>query len=287
MNQTGRVFSRIGRDMPCLSECSVFLLPFYTYTILLEIQLPVGKSIYFASDFHLGVPDRAASRQREAKICEWLSSIKEKAHALFLVGDIFDAWFEYRHVVPKGYIRFLGKLAELKDAGISIYLFTGNHDLWMRDYFEEELGVPVFHGPIELQVNEKSFFVAHGDGLGPGDHGYKFLKSVMAHPVAQWLYRRLHPDLGLGLANYFSRKGPKHGSGEKPFQGEDKEWLVLFSKEMLEQKHFDYFVFGHRHLALSLPVGKNSIYINLGDWIRYYSYARFDGNDLELEFFCP
>jgi UDP-2,3-diacylglucosamine hydrolase len=249
------------------------------------MHLPPGKKVYFASDFHLGIPDKTGSRQREILICKWLDAIRQDAHCIYLVGDIFDVWFEYKNVIPKGYTRFLGKLAELTDSGIRIEAFTGNHDLWMRGYFEEELNIPVHHDPLETNIAGKQFFIAHGDGLGPGDHGYKMLKKVLRNPAAQWLYRRLHPDTGVGVASYFSKKGPKHVNGEKAFLGEEKEWLILFSKEKLKERHYDYFIFGHRHLAVSHPLPGNSLYVNLGDWIRYNSYAEFDGNQLSLRFF--
>lgn len=249
------------------------------------MQLPEGKKIYFASDFHLGIPNKEVSRQREQLLCQWLDEIRKDAHCLYLVGDIFDVWFEYSNVIPKGYTRFLGKLAELSDAGLKIEAFTGNHDLWMRGYFEDELNIPVHHHPVELEVNQKRFLIAHGDGLGPGDHGYKFLKGVLRNPVAQWLYRRLHPDMGVGIANYFSRRGPKHAETEAGFLGEDKEWLVQFCRQKLKEKHYDYFIFGHRHLALSYQLQPDSLYINLGDWIKYNSYAVFDGTQLSLQFY--
>jgi len=249
------------------------------------MQLPPGKKIYFASDFHLGIPDKVASRQRELLLCRWLDGIRNDAARLYLVGDIFDVWFEYKNVIPKGYTRFLGKLAELTDDGLQVEAFTGNHDLWMRGYFEEELNIPVHHAPLEFEANGKRFLVAHGDGLGPGDHGYKFLKSVLRNPVAQWLYRRLHPDTGVGVANYFSRLGPKHGNNEKQFLGEEREWLIQYSKAMLQQKHYDYFIFGHRHLAITYELGPQSLYVNLGDWITYNSYAEFDGTALCLKYF--
>lgn len=250
------------------------------------MDLPKGKKIYFASDFHLGIPDRAASVAREKRLCRWLDEIREDAAQLYLVGDIFDVWFEYRQVVPKGYTRFLGKLAELSDSGLEIHAFTGNHDLWMRGYFEEELNIPVHHHPLERTINGKKFFIAHGDGLGPGDHGYKFLKKVFRNPVSQWLYRRLHPDTGVGMAGYFSRMGPKHDSREEEtFLGPEKEWLVQFSLEKLKHEHIDYFIFGHRHIAIEYPLSTHSLYVNLGDWIRYDSYAEFDGNRLQLKFY--
>lgn len=250
------------------------------------MQLPPGKKIYFASDFHLGIPDKITSRQREQLLCRWLDMIRVDAERLYLVGDLFDVWFEYRNVIPKGYTRFLGKLAELSDEGLRIEAFTGNHDLWMRGYFEEELNIPVHHGPLEFEANGKRFLVAHGDGLGPGDHGYKFLKRVLSNPMAQWLYRRLHPDTGVGVANYFSRKGPKHqGVAEKKFLGEDKEWLIMFCREKLKEQHYDYFIFGHRHLALTYHLEENSMYVNLGDWLTFNSYAVFDGSGLTLNYF--
>lgn len=254
-------------------------------SLLCFMDLPVGKKIYFASDFHLGIPDRESSLAREKRICQWLDEIKKDAAALYLVGDLFDAWFEYKRVVPKGYTRFLGKLAELSDNGLRIEAFTGNHDLWMLGYFQDELNIPVHHAPIEREYNGKKFIIAHGDGLGPGDHGYKILKKVLRSPLSQWLYRRLHPDSGVGMAEWFSRLGPKHGVEEKPFLGPDKEWLVQYALDKLKDEHIDYFIFGHRHIAIEYPLPNNSLYVNLGDWIRYDSYAVFDGKDLKLQFY--
>jgi UDP-2,3-diacylglucosamine hydrolase len=252
------------------------------------MELPAGKHVYFASDFHLGIPDRAGSLERERKLVRWLGSIEDSAAHLYLVGDLFDVWFEYRNVIPKGYTRFLGKLAELSDGGLKIEAFTGNHDLWMRGYFEDELAIPVHHNPIERTINGKKFFIGHGDGLGPGDHGYKFIKKVFRSPVSQWLYRRLHPDTGVGMAGWFSRLGPKHvDDKEEQFLGPEKEWLVQFCLQKLQEEHIDYFIFGHRHLALEYPLPGNSLYVNLGDWIRYDSYAMFDGQQLGLQYYRP
>ena len=206
----------------------------------------------------------------------------------FSNGRPVDLWFEYKNVVPKGYVRFLGKLAELVDSGIKIEVFTGNHDLWMRDYFTKELGIPLHFKELLIEINQKKFFLAHGDGLGPGDRKYKFLKKLMSHRISKWAYRWLHPDWGLGLANYFSRRGAKHqGAHDGAFKGEDKEWLILFAKEYAKAHPIDYFVFGHRHLALTLPIGENSMYINLGDWLHYYSYGVFDGEKFSLNYFTP
>ena len=250
------------------------------------MELPEGKKIYFASDFHLGIPDKASSRAREQRLCRWLDSISNDAAQLYLVGDIFDVWFEYKNVIPKGYTRFLGKLAELSDNGLHIEAFTGNHDLWMRGYFEDELNIPVHHGPIRRMVNGKHFLIAHGDGLGPGDHGYKLLKKVLRNPASQWLYRRIHPDTGVGMAGWFSRLGPKHEEGaEKIFQGPDREWLVQYALDILKEEQVDYFIFGHRHIAIEYPLPNGSLYVNLGDWIHYDSYAVFDGSALKLQFY--
>ncbi len=249
------------------------------------MELPAGKKVYFASDFHLGIPDLKTSVAREKRLCRWLDEIQKDAAQLFLVGDIFDTWFEYKNVVPKGFTRFLGKLAELSDNGLKIEAFTGNHDLWMRGYFEEELNIPVHHQPIERTINGKKFFIAHGDGLGPGDHGYKLLKKVLRSPASQWLYRRLHPDTGVGLAGWFSRLGPKHIADENTFLGPEKEFLVQFCLDKLNKTFVDYFIFGHRHLALEYQLPQGSLYVNLGDWLSFDSYAVFNGKELKLEFF--
>lgn len=250
------------------------------------MNIPEGKKIYFSSDNHLGAPTAAESRPREEKFVAWLDQIKEDAAAIFLLGDLFDFWFEYRHVVPKGFVRVLGKLAQISDSGIPIYFFVGNHDLWMNDYFEKELNIPVYHKPQEFTFNSKIFLIGHGDGLGPGDKGYKRMKKVFTNPFSKWLYRWLHPDLGVPLAHYFSVKN-KAISGEEDmhFLGEDKEWLIQYSKRKLEQKHYDFFVFGHRHLPLEIKLKEDSLYINLGDWINYYTYAEFDGEEIHLRAF--
>ncbi len=250
------------------------------------MQLPQGKKIYFASDLHLGIPDHATSVEREKRFCRWLDEIAPDAAQLFLVGDIFDTWFEYRNVVPRGYTRFLGKLAELRDKGLHIEVFTGNHDLWMLDYFKQEFDIPVHHSFITREFNGKKFFIAHGDGLGPGDTGYKILKAVLRSPFSQWLYRRVHPDTGVGVAGWFSRLGPKHAEVQiKEFQGPEKEMLVQFCLETLKREHFDYFVFGHRHIAIEYPLPQDSLYVNLGDWIRYDSFGEFDGEQLRLRYY--
>ena len=250
------------------------------------IKIPEGKKIYFASDNHLGAPTMSESLPREKKFVSWLDTVKKDAAAIFLLGDLFDFWFEYKKVVPKGFTRTLGKLAELTDNGIPVYYFVGNHDLWMNGYFEEELNIPVFHKPQQFTFNTTSFFIGHGDGLGPGDKGFKRMKKVFTNPVAQWFYKWLHPDLGVRLAQYLSVKNKLiSGDGDIKFLGEDKEWLVQYCKRKLEKGHHDYFVFGHRHLPLEIELNEKSKYINLGDWISHYTYGEFDGQRLSLKKF--
>ena len=244
------------------------------------------KKVYFASDLHLGAPTLEISKAREKRFVKWLDNIKEEASALYLVGDLFDFWFEYKTVVPRGYLRFFGKLIELKDAGVEISVFTGNHDVWMFDYFQEELDIPVYYQPITQTIGNKTFFIGHGDGLGPGDKGYKLLKKVFTNRLCQWLFGCLHPNWAIGLANYFSRKSRGQEKPEDAFLGEDKEWLVQYAKRKLEQNaDIDYFIFGHRHLPLDIRLSDKSRYVNLGDWIKYNSYAQFDGQDLQLCYF--
>lgn len=250
------------------------------------MQIPPGKKIYFLSDFHLGAPNYEQSLVREKKIVQFLDEIKHNAAMIFIVGDMFDFWYEYRTVVPKGYVRLLGKLAELTDAGTPIHFFVGNHDMWMKDYLQKELSIPVYYEPKEFEFNQKKFLIGHGDGLGPGDHGYKFLKKVFRNPVCQWMFGILPPYVGVGLANYLSRRSrAQTGATEEKFLGEENEWLIVYCKEVLQQKKFDFFVFGHRHLPIDFRLADESRYINLGDWIRYFSYAAFDGEQLTLEYY--
>ena len=248
------------------------------------MELPKNKKIYFASDNHLGLPHSEASLVREKHFVSWLEEVRKDAAAIYLLGDLFDFWIEYKTVVPKGFVRLLGKLAELSDSGIPITFFTGNHDLWMRDYFQKELNITVYRKPITLTIGTTRFFIGHGDGLGPGDKGYKLMKKLFTNPFSQWLFRWLHPDLGVRLGQYLSKKN-KLISGEEDvkFLGEDKEWLVTYSQKKLKEEHFDYFVFGHRHLPLEIELNQNSKYINLGDWITHNTYAVFDGTTLNLK----
>ncbi len=246
-----------------------------------KIKIPEGKYVYFASDFHFGIPDEKTSREREREVCNWLDKIKTDAHCVFLMGDIWDAWMEYKLVIPKGNTRFLGKLAELSDSGIQLFIFSGNHDLWMRDYFQQEFNAEVFHEHCTFQFNEKIIHLGHGDGIGPGDKKYKMLKWFLRNPICQWLYRQIHPDVGLRIARYFSELGPKHKYDDMKFLGADKEFQLQYANSLLAQNQYDYFIFGHRHIPNSIPLNEKSTYVNLGDWLSYKTYARL-GDKLVL-----
>lgn len=226
------------------------------------------------------------THQREKCIVQWMDEMKPDMKALYLVGDVFDFWFDYKKVVPRGFIRILGKLAELKDQGTEVYYFTGNHDLWMFDYLQKELNIPIYHAPIEIELQNKKFLIGHGDGLGPGDHGYKRLKKLFSSPVAQTLFRWIHPDLGIGLADYFSSKSREAQDTKQQFLGPEKEWLIQYAEMKLLEQQYDYFVFGHRHLPIdyTLQNGK-SRYVNLGDWLQFQSYAVLSDGNLQVRFY--
>ncbi|MCB9426676.1 MAG: UDP-2,3-diacylglucosamine diphosphatase [Flavobacteriales bacterium] len=242
-----------------------------------------GKKIYFLSDQHFGAPTAESSLIREKKFIVLLDQIKHDAQVIFLLGDLFDFWFEYDTVVPRGFVRVLGKLAEIRDSGIPIHFFVGNHDLWMGDYFQKELDIPVYHTTKVFEFNGKKFFLGHGDGLGPGDKGYKRMKKVFTNPFCKWLFNWLHPNIGVRLAQYLSVKNKLiSGDEDVTFLGEENEWLVQYAKRKLETEHYDYFIFGHRHLPMEIKVGTNSTYFNLGDWIHYYTYGVFDGVSFKI-----
>ena len=248
-------------------------------------NLEKGKKVYFASDFHLGAPNDITSRLREDKIIRWLDAIKKDAAGIFLVGDIFDFWFEYKYSVPKGFIRFLGKIAELSDSGISIIFYTGNHDMWMSDYFPNELNVTLLREPQDHLIGGKKFHIGHGDGLGPGDRTYKLLKRIFANRLCQWLFHWLHPNLGMGLARTWSRHSRAHNlESHEPFNP-DEEWILAYCEAQEKTDHRDYYIFGHRHLAIDHHLNNGSRYVNLGEWVTESNYAVYDGNDLTLKSF--
>ena len=252
---------------------------------MINIKLNKGKSIYFSSDNHLGAPNYSDSLIREKLFISWLEKIKTDAQVIFLLGDLFDFWFEYYKSVPKGFTRVLGKLSELSDSGIKIYFFVGNHDYWTRDYFQKEIGMEVLKKPTEFKINNKLFFIGHGDGLGPGDFKYKFLKRIFRNPLFIFLFRINYPWFGIPLGNFFSRKNKILSGNNIKFISKENEILYHFCKKKLNVKHYDFFVFGHRHLPLKIELGNNSYYFNTGDWINHYSFLHFKDDSLELKYF--
>jgi UDP-2,3-diacylglucosamine hydrolase len=247
------------------------------------VTIPGNKKIYFLSDAHLGLPPLEKSRQREKLLTRWMDEIKHDAHSVYLLGDIFDYWFEYKKVVPRGFTRILGKISEITDSGIPVYFFTGNHDVWVYDYLPSETGIQVFRKPLKAEFNGKKFFIAHGDGLGAYERGYRILKWIFTNPVLQWMFARIHPNASIAFAHSWSKHSRLSKDASMPFLGEDKEFQILFSKDVLEKEHFDYFIYGHRHLPLDLKINDNCRMICLGDWFLNFTYAVFDGNDMELK----
>lgn len=246
------------------------------------------KKIYFASDFHLGVPDETSSLIREKLVCQWLEQIRHDAEEIYLVGDVFDFWFEYKYVVPKGFTRLLGKLAELCDSGIKITFFKGNHDMWTFGYLEKEVGMKVISNELETELMGRKVYIHHGDGLGPGDIGYKIIKKIFRSKLSIFLFGILHPWFGVGLARYLSRKSRiSNGNSDKTYLGDEKEFIISHCKDILKQQHFDFFICGHRHYPLDIRLSDTSRYINLGEWVNDFTYAVFDGTNLELKPFKP
>ncbi len=250
-----------------------------------QLILPKEKKVYFLSDIHLGAPMLDNHRERELRLVRWLEEIRLDCGALFLLGDTFDFWFEYKQAIPKGFIRFLAKICAFTEQNIPVHLFTGNHDTWIFDYLPQECGV-ILHTHNEIfNIKNKRFLLGHGDGLNPKDKGYLFLYRILHNPFLEVCFRWIHPDIGI----WFAKKWSSHSRLENgeieadSYQGEEKEEIVQFCKQTLQSQHFDYFIFGHRHLQLNIKLSNNSRYINTGDWITYCSYATFDGNNVELK----
>ncbi len=246
------------------------------------------EKIYFASDFHLGIPDYQSSLEREKLLVSWLEDVAADATGIFLMGDIFDFWYEYKNVIPKGYVRLLGALAKITDSGIPVHIFRGNHDIWAFDYLEKEVGVKL-HRKFEIfRFDGKNFFLAHGDGLGPGDLGYKFLKKVFENRVNQFLFKWLHPDIGISLGLYFSRRSRlakyikgNNANGKIPVR---QEMLYLYAEKMLQQYNdIDYFVFGHNHRIIHENINDKTEIVVLGDWLSLFSYAVFSDGKLTVK----
>lgn len=256
----------------------------------MESNLSARDTVYFVSDFHLGVAAQDDSITRERKIARWLDEIKDSAEAIYFLGDVFDYWFEYGSVIPKGYSFFFSKIRELRDAGIPMYYFTGNHDMWMFRYMEDEYGIPIYREAISREIQGKKVFLAHGDGLGPGDHGYKLIKKIFNNPICQWLYARIHPNGGLWLMKKFSHKSRLMTKEEELDFHIENEWIAQFAMDHIKKNDIDYYIMGHRHLPIKYPLptieGKgNSTYYNLGDWLHHYSYGKMRNGQFELCFY--
>jgi len=240
------------------------------------------KKTLFASDFHLGMPTAEGSKIREKKIVNWLSKYQDEVDEIYFLGDVFDFWFEYKRAIPKGYSRLFGKFAELADAGIKLCFFKGNHDMWMFDYFEKEFDATIISNELELEIKGKKFYMHHGDGLGPGDTSYKFLKKFFRSSFCQWLFARLHPNLGIGIAQYLSNSSRLAKGDILPDQGPEKESLQIYLKALDQTKTADFYLCGHRHLPIEMDLPSGGKYINTGDWFFHYTYAIFDGTHLKL-----
>ena len=242
------------------------------------------KKVYFVSDFHLGAPDTQKSHEREKKIIQWLDFIKPTAEKIFLLGDIFDFWYEWNNVIPKGFVRFLGKLAELKDYGIEIYFFTVNHDLWAYSYLETEIGIKIIQNPMEIVIQQTKIFLGHGDGLGPKDYKYKILKKIFTNKIAQFFFSKLlHPDFAIWLGKKWSLSRDAYNRDPK-FLGE-QEWLIQYCREKLKTTTPNYFIFGHRHCQAFFPLTPKTTYINTGVWFKNCPYAELDNGKISLKNF--
>jgi UDP-2,3-diacylglucosamine hydrolase len=246
------------------------------------------KKIYFVSDAHFGLSGPDKSMPRERMFACWLESIKKDALEVYLLGDIFDFWFEYKQVVPRGFTRVLGKIAELCDSGIPVHFFTGNHDIWVFDYLPRETGMIIHKDHLVAEFHGKKFYLAHGDGLDKTDKGFKILRWIFTNRFLQWMFSLLHPNFAIWFGHKWSRRNRFSKELITPFMGEDKEEHMVFANSVLDREHFDYFVFGHRHLPIDKPLKNGaSRYINLGDWLWHFSYGVFDGNEMKLETFNP
>ncbi len=249
-----------------------------------------NSKIYFASDFHFGIPDYESSLIREKKFVRWLDMVSKDATEIYLMGDIFDFWFEYDTAVPKGYVRLLGKIAEITDAGIPVHIFRGNHDIWAFDYLKKELNCSLYRKPVIKEIDGKKFFLAHGDGLGPGDKGYKMLKKVFEFKPNQFLFKWLHPDIGSRMGLYFSKKS-RLASIEKYMRKPEKiktnkERLVKYANRKITQfPEVDYFIFGHRHIPLQEKIGDKAEIIILGDWLFLFTYGVFENGEMKIKYF--
>lgn len=243
------------------------------------------KKIYFLSDAHLGSAFHANSIEVERKLCRWFDYVKQDAEAIYLMGDIFDYWFEYKNVVPRGHTRLLGKLSEVSDMGIPIYFFIGNHDIWLTDYLSSECGLIIEKKSVKRILKDKIFYLSHGDGLGDEKQSFKFIRKIYHNEFLRVLYAAIHPRWTVAFARKWSNYSRVNGE-IIGYLGEDKEHLIKFAKEKLEtDPSINYFIFGHRHIMLNLPLKEDSNIVILGDWLQYFSYAEFDGSTVQLKRF--
>ena len=247
------------------------------------------QKTFFITDAHLGCG--ADSRQREADLVRWLETIEPEAKRVFMLGDIFDFWFTYKNAVPRGFVRLLGKMAQMSDNGVEFHFFIGNHDMWLFDYLEKEIGAVMYNEPTAMELDGKHFLIGHGDGLDDKDHNYNFLKRVFRSRFNQWLFAGIHPNIGFPIANRWSSSSrKKHNAIDTGYLGDDREGIYLYCQKMQQQKldsgvqPYDYFLFGHRHTPISRPLG-NATYINVGNWIEHRDYAVFDGESVILTTF--
>jgi UDP-2,3-diacylglucosamine hydrolase len=241
-----------------------------------------GK-IYFVSDVHLGAPALVNNKERELLFVHWLEMVSHDAAEIFLMGDIFDFWFEYKKVVPRGFTRVLGKIAEITDKGIPVHFFTGNHDIWVFDYLPSEIGVTVHRDIFRTNFFGRQFLLAHGDGLDKDDKGYNLLKRIFTSKLHQWLFALIHPNIAIGLAHHWSKNSRLSKKiGGPDFKGEE-EGLYKFAQSVLLKEKIDFFIFGHRHRLADLKIGEKSRFILLGDWIKTFSYGVFDGDEFEIK----
>lgn len=248
----------------------------------------MSKHVYFASDFHLGVSALDSSIEREQKIVQWLDDISDQAAEIYFLGDVFDYWFEYRKVIPKGFTYLFSKIRELRDAGISMYYFTGNHDMWMFKYMTDEYGIPIYREPITKTIMGKKVYLAHGDGLGPGDLGYKFIKRIFNNRACQFFYSMVHPDIGLWIMKRFSHQSRLMTSEEEKSFHLRNERTIQFAEAHVTDHDIDYYVMGHRHLPIQYQLHQGKAqYINLGDWLYHYSYGVMREGILNIEFYQP
>ena len=239
--------------------------------------------IFFASDFHLGLQTGSPPVEREKKVVGWLNTIAPEANEIYLLGDIFDYWWEYKLVVPRGFTRFLGTVAAITDSGIPVHFFTGNHDMWVGDYLSTECGITIHTTPFTTVFNGKKFFLAHGEGLGTRSTGYKILLSIFHNKLLRVLYAALHPSIGVGIGHRWSLNSRLAKGIMNEFLGEEQEDLIRYAKAVLENDNIDYFIFGHRHLAITYKMKQEVEIVFLGDWIKNGSYAEWDGNSLTFK----